>query len=59
MCAGDREGCRSRSLVFPALLDRLAYSLGVLLSVVLVEIRGLDVGGGAGVGIVEETIDGT
>jgi hypothetical protein len=42
--------------VFPALLDRLTYALVVLLAVVLVQIRCLDVGRRAGVGIVKQTV---
>jgi len=44
------------SSVFPALLDGLAHALVVLLAVVLVQIRCLDVGRRAGVGIVKQTV---
>lgn len=44
------------SSVFPALLDCLAHALVVFLAVVLVQIRCLDVGRRAGVGIVKQTV---
>jgi len=40
-------------LIIPALLHRLPHSLGVLLAVVLVQVRCLHVGRRAGVGVVE------
>jgi hypothetical protein len=46
----------TESSVFPALLDRLAHALVVFLAVVLVQIRCLDVGRRAGVGIVKQTV---
>ena len=54
----SRRKADDRYSVVPALLDRLTHALGVLSAVVLVEIRGLDVGGRRGVGVVQETADG-
>lgn len=45
-----------RDLVVPALLDRLTHSLRILLPIVLVKIRGLNVGRRPGVGIVQKTV---
>lgn len=42
-------------LILPALLDSLPDSLRVFFAVVLVEVRGFDVGGRASVGIVKQT----
>ena len=44
-------------LVLPALLDRLADTLVVLATVVLVQVRGFDIGGRGSVGVVKETLD--
>jgi hypothetical protein len=41
--------------VFPALLNRLPNSLGILFAVVLVEVGRFDVCGGSGVRVVEQT----
>jgi hypothetical protein len=41
--------------ILPALLDRFPHPLCVFLFIVLVEIGGFDIGGGARVGVIEQT----
>lgn len=43
--------------IFPALLHRLAYPLGIFLPVVLVEVARFHVGGARGIGVVEKTVN--
>jgi len=42
-------------LVVPALLDRFAHTFRVLLAVLLVQIRGFDIRGRRGIGVIEQT----
>ena len=41
------------SSIIPALLHRFPHALGIFPTVILVEVRGFDVGGGGGIGIVQ------
>lgn len=43
--------------IIPALLDGFSNTLGILLSIVFVEIAGFDIGRRRGIGIVEERLD--
>lgn len=46
---------RTRNLILPTLLDGFSHALAILLAILLVQIRGFDVGRRGCVGIIQQT----